>query len=240
MATPTEIGSTTFYNDANLVAYYKLENVNDSKNSFNLTNNNSVTFTAGKFNNAATFGNGSTNQSLTISNNLGYTGGDVTITGWFKCTQEPGVGELQYLYLLGDATNNVTMQVIYKNPSGTKQIIFERVREGTANDTATYNVTLGTTDFHHIAITYTANTVTAYVDGSSVTTVSSTGNGASGGTSQFLITANTVQAHGIIDDVAIFTRALTTTEINQLYVGFPVNYLKQHRRTRFPGSITGI
>src|SRR5688572_13521936 len=51
-----------------LRAYYHLENVNDSGgNGFTLTNNNSVTFPAGKFNNGAEFGTTGTNKGLTTT-----------------------------------------------------------------------------------------------------------------------------------------------------------------------------
>jgi hypothetical protein len=54
----------------NLRAYYKLENENDSSgNGLTLTNNNSVTFTSGKFNNGANFGSSGTNKGLTTTTN---------------------------------------------------------------------------------------------------------------------------------------------------------------------------
>ena len=48
-----------------LRGYYRLENVNDSgPNGLTLTNNNSVTFTAGRFGNGANYGTTGTNMGL--------------------------------------------------------------------------------------------------------------------------------------------------------------------------------
>ena len=55
----------------NLRAYYKLEGLTDSSgNGFDLTNNNTVTFGAGKFANAADFGSSGTNKGLTTTTNV--------------------------------------------------------------------------------------------------------------------------------------------------------------------------
>ncbi len=72
-------------NTANLSAFYNLENANDDSGAgLNLTNNNTVTFSAAKIINGGNF-NGS-NQSLTraytAALNLGT--GDWTVAGWFN------------------------------------------------------------------------------------------------------------------------------------------------------------
>lgn len=70
-----------------LVAAWNLSAVTDSFGANNLTNNNVVTFTAGKINNAATF-NG-VNQYLSIADNTDISIGTLkkfTACGWFKAT----------------------------------------------------------------------------------------------------------------------------------------------------------
>ena len=46
-----ELYSTPLFTDSSLKAYYRLEDENDSKNSFTLTNTGSVAFNAAKFSN---------------------------------------------------------------------------------------------------------------------------------------------------------------------------------------------
>ena len=81
-----ELYSTPLYSDANLVAYYRLENTSDSKGSRTLTNNNSVTFTSAKFNNGANFGTTLANDLWLsyLGDNLGISGGACSLVGWIN------------------------------------------------------------------------------------------------------------------------------------------------------------
>lgn len=76
-------------NTANLVAWYDLENANDSHtNAINLTNSNGVTFPGGKVGNGGTFASASS-QSLglsTYNSNLNLGTGDWSIAFWFNRT----------------------------------------------------------------------------------------------------------------------------------------------------------
>jgi len=71
----------------NLRLYLKCENANDSSgNGFNLTNHNTVTFTAGKFSNGANFGTTGTNKGLSYNANIlsGSNPSDVCVFISFK------------------------------------------------------------------------------------------------------------------------------------------------------------
>src|SRR6478736_10076054 len=83
-----ELASTSLINDANLIAYYKAENANDSKGSNTLTNNNTVAFSAAKFNNGFDGGSANTNKSMSIANALSFSGGAYSITLWVKLNTE--------------------------------------------------------------------------------------------------------------------------------------------------------
>lgn len=214
-----EINANAFLSHASLTNYWRLENTTATVGGLTLTNNNTVAFNAAKFSNGADFGTSGTTKYLSHASNIGWGGGACSVSFVFKCTSEPASGELQYLTQFGDATSHNTIQIIYKNNGGTKQLVLERVREFVANDTITYNVTLGTTVFHFIILTYDGTTIHGYVDGVDIGSVTSSGNGSSGGSSNFIISANGAQVHGIIDDFAVFNSALTPAEVRSIVFG---------------------
>jgi hypothetical protein len=68
----------------NLVAYYKLDNVNDSVASYTLTNNNATTFSSGLIGNAASAG--------TLLNRQVFTAVNVVSTDSLQITIDVSVG----------------------------------------------------------------------------------------------------------------------------------------------------
>lgn len=214
---------TYLFNDSNLQEYYTLEDANADKNGNNLTNNNTVTFTTAKYNNGADGGSSDGNKSLSIASNLGFGGGDYSISLWVKLNTEIASG-LYYFCEIVDATTHNTVLLQYDYNGGTRQLSVQRVRLGVAADTGTaHDVTLGTSSFHHIVWTYndSSNTLKLYLDNVEVQSFSSSGNGSSGGTSGFHIlegrTANDNSTLGIIDDVALFNKTLAAHEISTIY-----------------------
>ena len=227
----TELSTTPLASDANLKAYFKLEDVNDSTaNAYNLTNHGTSTFTSAKFNNGGNFGSSGSGKYLSILNDLGITGGAITMVGWVKLlTELTGSGEYTF-FSQGDAGNKVTYRMDYEYNSGNPRLRAQRIRQGTSVDEVTYNTGgLGTSVFHQLALVYDGSNLSAYMDGSLVAGPTAySGNGSSGGADQFSIGAEETGAFGqnwsyaVIDDVAVFNRALTATEISNLYNGFPV------------------
>lgn len=120
-----------------LIAAWNLENVNDSFGTNHLTNNNGVTFTAGKIGNAATF-NG-VNQSLSIADNANISlgaGKRFTLLGWFKANTlaggtTPGIiskwnaaGNLAEFLLRLDGTNkHLALFITSDGVSGTATLL---------------------------------------------------------------------------------------------------------------------
>lgn len=212
-----ELSTTALASDGALKAYYKLENTTDSGvGGFTLTNNNSVAFNAAKYANGADFSASNTNKTLSsVGFNLSAST-SWSIACWVKITGTPGTFAFFYL---GDATNFNSLRTEY---DGTN-LKFIRRRQNVANDTLSVAQNLGTTSFHHIAITYDGSTITGYYDGASQGTQSSTGNGSGGSeTNEIRIGSEnnggiTSFTSGIIDDMGIFTRVLTPTEVNTLY-----------------------
>lgn len=218
---------STLFNDANFVAYYKGEDLTDSKGANTLTNNNSVAFSSAKFGNGFDGGSTDANKSVSVANKLSYAGGAYSISLWVKIAVEPGSGTSYDLAELVDSVTDTTLLISYINPSGTRQLQISRVRLGVAGDTITHNVDLGILNFHHIVLTYDGSTVRGYLDNVSIGSVASSGSGSSAGTDGFHIlegrTANTNNTLGIIDDVGCFSRELTATEVSTAYNNELVN-----------------
>ena len=207
-----------------LVGYWKLEDVNDSKGSNTFTNTGTVAFNAAKFNNGADTGASNSSKYLHVSNNLGIDGGNITIVGWFK--QSGSAGEAAIVQQT--SANNHVYNAIFTNWSGTtNRLAFARGRYNTATDALLVDQDLGTSVFHQLAMTYDGTNIRGYIDGSLVgTPTASSGNGASGGSDSFNIGQYISSSGaggdwwgGIADDVAVFSRALTNTEIANLYNG---------------------
>ncbi len=207
-----EFGSTPLFNDASLISYYKLENLTDSKGSNTLTNHNGVAFNPAKFNNGADFGTNNTIKYLSAGN-LGIDGGAVTIAGWIKRT---GNGQR----LIAQCNDNSDVEYVIEEDATT--IYVRRERINVASDSVSYTVD-PSSKFYYVVLTYDTVTLRLYVDGvERGTPVATSGNGTGTNPNAFTLGANINglnQASGIIDDVIVFSRALTAGEISNLYNG---------------------
>lgn len=206
----------------NIVAYYKLNessgNATDSVGSRILTNFNTATFGAGLIGNAVSE-NGSNQYLGYTTDNYGIAGGAISISGWVKLNSEIASGTW-HLLSQESATNNVGNAIIYEYNGGTRRINATRAKRGIADNTVTSNVNLGTSTWHHLVYTFDGSTVTIYLDGTSVGTVASSGNGFSGSSTEFSIGRlwnNTNYPNAMFDEVGIWSRAITSTEVTSLY-----------------------
>ncbi len=215
-----ELSSTPLF--SSVAHYWKLEDENATVGGVNLTNTGTVTFSAAQFNNGANFGTSNSSKYLTVANDLGIAGGTCSFSFWIKILTQPGTDVVSRLFIQGDAGTNVNFLIDYRDNSGTKKLRFNRQRQGTADDEFLYNVTLSESAFNHIVLTYDGTTVRGYVDGAEVGSVSSSGNGASGGADLFRIAANetpTQFSSSIVDDFSVFSSALTSADVNNLFTG---------------------
>jgi len=211
----------------NLVALYHLSNTTDySGNNRTLTNNNSVIFTDyGKFVKAANFGTANTNKSLYVASDLGITGGSITMSCWVKLNTEIA-SSLWNFVTQGDASTFVDFHIRYEFNSGTRRLRFDRTRRGSVTTNAFYNITLGTTNWTHIVMTYDGTTIKGYVNGNFVASATASGNGVSNtednfgigaDTATFVATGGSLFASATIDEVAVFSKALSDREIANYY-----------------------
>jgi len=205
-------------------AIYHLEDVNDSSgNGFNLTNRNSVGFSAGKFANAAIFGNANSSKYLDIANNLtlnNYKAGIFTISCWVYCETNPASGADLAMWGFNNTTKEQT-NFSYLNDSGTYKFEFT-FYNGSAVEFLkwTYSLTLNTWTF----VTFVKNgtTITVYVNGVSIGNQTQTiADGSPSRADQFCIGRYAYDAapfwKGNIDEVAVFLYAKTASEIRKDY-----------------------
>lgn len=252
----TELYHTSIYNDANLVAYYRADDLTDSKGNNTLISNNSVAFSAGKFNNGFDFGTGNTNKYVSRTTPLIADQSSLTYSFWVKINTELSGADKIY-GLLSDAKISVSpylyYEMYYVRSSGVNKLFFRRSAYGSANTkTATYDVNLGTTSWHLITMTYDGATLKGYLDRSLVASVSASGNGAPSYTDGFSLGA--VKYNGDanvyypsdakLDDVAVFSRALNDTEISNLGRGYSIEVSTTTLSTFYAydgtGNLTGI
>ena len=251
MAATLELFKTPLAADANIKAYYRMEagalTTDSSGNGKTLTNVNTVADGTGVFRGAADFGAANSSKLLKILETLSYLGGVYSISFWVKLNAEIGSGNWR-LVEITENTTKTSIFVQYNYNAGTRQLYFDRLKATVVDQAFTYNITLGTANWYHIAFVFNgSNLLTGYVNGASVGSVAITAGSGSGTIADALaIGANSggaVYSSALIDDVACFNRELTAAEILSIYQGdgwaASTNYLTNYRpRKRTPGAVS--
>jgi hypothetical protein len=213
-----ELSTTRFATDANLQGFWRGEDVNDlSPNGYTLTNNNSVTFTAGKWGNAFTL-NGS-NQYLSIADancaNLEISG-SCTALVWFKPIANGG-----RLMCKGKISSEGTRKFDFFFNGNTIAVVHKGITDIITN---TATISTGVWSFATFIYDNTNSLIKLIVNGVK-TEVSGSGTG-SDSNAPFTIGCDTFGAgdtpadffNGQIANVAILNRAITDDDYNSLYV----------------------
>lgn len=193
-----------------------------SGNGWTLTNNNTVGYVAGLIGNAADFGANPSNKYLSAASGLGVTmgaGGAYSVMFWVKLKSEPGIGtQFRFLDWRSTTGNDGYLFPDYRNASGTLR--FNWAISGSSD--ITYNVALGSTNWHQIIVTAdAANAALLYLDG---TQIMSTTKGTFSANDNFFfgITReldSAQSANCLLDMGAVWSRAITSSEVTQLYNG---------------------
>jgi hypothetical protein len=199
-----------------LVAYWKLEDVNDSHtNGLTLTNNNSVTFTSGKVNNAATVVAASS-QYLSLADTALLRPGnfDYTWACWFKLTTTAGTQTI----ISKDFDTTRGWQLV--NGAGT--LTWNNYRNNATGIDITDSVSAGTwylfIGWHDAA----GDTINMKLNNGTTTSIATSGNFPQASTAPFAIGRNSYPGFsqymgGQVDEVAYWTRVLTAGEMTRLY-----------------------
>lgn len=114
---------------------------------------------------------------------------------------------------------------VFQPNGGTRRLMFSRGKVNVADETANYTVALGTTNWHHIILTYDGTNIIGYVDGVQVVApTAASGNGSGTTVTGFAIADNmfdidTTNYDFDIDEVAVYSRALHYGDVIDLYNG---------------------
>lgn len=206
----------------NLVAYYKLNDLTDATGNGNtLTNHNSAVFDAGLIGNGVDFGT-SGSKFLNIAHDFGNP--PYSISGWVKLNQEITSSYYTLFSIKSHATgaSSTNTNLLYYYNGGTIQLLTQIYR--TSNYSPTYNVTLGTSTWHHIVFTDDGTNQYQYLDGTQImSNLGGTGTQTIASNAEFAIgeyvANNGLYALAKEDEVGIWTRALSSSEVTQLYNG---------------------
>lgn len=154
-------------------------------------------------------------QYLVVSNNLGIDGGAITVLLWARQNVEIASG-LQIYFVQENSNTDAGYYIAYEYNAGTRRLSFNRIKENVAIQSGFYTVTLGTTNWNHLGLTYDATNIRGYVNGVSVAgTTAASGNG-SAGSSIFSVGASYAGAfpcNATIGEVRVFNTALTEAQI---------------------------
>jgi hypothetical protein len=195
-----------------VLAYWKLEDVNDVTGAYTLTNTGTTTFSAGKINNAATF-NGSS-QSLNNNSIWGSVSYPKSYAGWVKFDSVATGGD-QAIFAIGDGSVHY---YTLKLRDSDDHIVFRSNNNTEAGDVDT-GVTASATTWYHVAVVqHSATSVSLYVNGTKTNTTDTT---YSATVSQFFLgylgRSGALYLDGQIDEVGFWGKVLTSDEISQLY-----------------------
>lgn len=213
----------------NLVAYWKLDEasgnaVDATGNGFTLTNTNTVGFAAGALNNCADYGTANTNKYFRLSNNLGITGGDITISTWVKMRTEIA-SATQNIVIQGDAGTDVNYFITYEYNAGTRRLAFNRQKQAISNNYRYATATLGTAAWNHIVLRYTGGNLSGWLNGVKVgADLATSGSGSAAAVSDIILGSDqgqtaTTYLSAYQDETGIWNIGKSDAEIVQLYNG---------------------
>lgn len=155
-------------------------------------------------------------QYVEINNNFGIDGGALSFLFWVRVNSEISSGYYNFVSH-GNTSSKVSEVVRYDYNGGTRRLVFWRVREGTAVDAANYNITMGTANWYHVAMTYDGSNIRGYVNASLVAGPSaSTGNGSSGSSNSLNVGISSGGGNASNASIAalkFYNTALTADEI---------------------------
>lgn len=184
--------------------------VDVSGNAYTGTNNGTTVIT-GKYNNGRNFVSASS-QYITMGNILDFTTGDFTISFWYRTTS----GTSGYLLAKRAAASGA--YVVYFNTNGRIALYIQTNDTNWSQRTSDYSTSNGV--WRHFAGVKSGTSLFIYTDGfppisstpqsaGTVTTITNTGD--------LTFSSLTQLYNGDLDEVKIYSRALSSLEVYELY-----------------------
>ncbi len=211
-----------------MVSWWSLDETsgtrNDSHGSNHLTDNNTVLYGTGIYSNAADFER--TNSEYLSITDASQTGLDMTtavsVSFWMKLESSAPVDNNQGI-LSKTARTSGGYLLGYRNyPSGNDNFYFEAWNGGSNTYAVSGDLNLSTATWYHVVVTYDTGTLVLYLNGSSQT-FTKTGSDTTITTNSDPFYLGRLQSDassyfdGLIDEVGIWSRALTSGEVTTLY-----------------------
>ena len=206
--------SNTYINIPSLVAYYKMSDATDETGSYDGTPSNVNFNVAGKFGNAGEF-NGSSSK-IQLPQTYGAEGETFSYSFWINTTTN-GTSLTSDEYIISKRNGSNTFHINITD-SG-KLMVNDWRGTPVVRVQSTTTVTDGT--WRHIVFTYNNTVGRVYINGVQETSMDFTGDlvtqSISNGNTIGLFDAGGRAYTGSIDQVRIFNRAITATEVTTLY-----------------------
>lgn len=137
-----------------------------------------------------------------------------TISLWFKLSgSQPASPGGWYILSIPQSSDNSR---IYINTNATGNSVSARLGDGTTIGTSAINAN----SWYNVAVTWSGTTAKLYLNGSDVTTTSTFNGLTSAGTSMYvgcLNAAGTECINGSVDDVRIYSKPLSATDVSSIY-----------------------
>lgn len=236
-----ELIKTKLIYNSGLYIYIPAENTNAKGRSLSVTTNvegtvvGTVNLATGMFGNclSATFDNSNKIYNTSIAA-VGTT--DLSVGCWFK-KSSPGTNDYTpTIFSLG-----IGHRAYLVAAKTTGYAAFYTYDGSATNVDSTVNICDG--NWHHIVGTRASTIHTLYIDGEIVGSTTGTARNLNnvgyviGGNNDAI--ADWIGA-ALIDDLFVITAAISKSDVKLLTSTPTVNYIKQYRRTRQTGSITGV
>lgn len=209
-----------------LVAYYKLDETSGSTaytsiGDYNLTHFNSPTINqTGKIDKSVLY-SASSSQYSKVDSNMKWTGfTNRTISGWIYLTSLPANNTCYDLFSLSNGSNGRALHIPYCNSSGTYTIAGAIDRVMQAQYGFPITITLDVNTWYFVAVVFNNNNVQLFLnDTNGVNTSVTQSNGSSSNNSFRIGTRydNSYYSNAKIDEVGVWSRALSSSEIAKLY-----------------------
>ena len=220
---------TTVYSapdETGLVGYWKMDTANvidySGFNNFG-TNVNGITNAPGIVGSAMSFANASQHIAINGAGSLNVVGTGLTITAWIRRTTTnisnyPRIVEKCYGYPALQYSFAITPPQV---ANGEGRLLFDLYIGGALSTSQFGTNFISTNVWHFVCATYDGVNRKLYLDGVLDSNIAQTGNITSAGTQTWIgdysALAGSDTFLGLIDEVRIYNRALSATEITNLY-----------------------